>query len=204
MKRLLSNLAAILSLLLCIGVCVLWVRGRGGSDQAAWTYDRWLPDGGAASTQITLSSEKRLWLGIYWGQVGPPNGQLVWGYYLNADQSGGHPRLRFSRAPYHPWEISGLIDPDRGASGWGPLRWSTSSRSRPKDGDDSRSITLGISHWLAALLLAIGPTLRFKTLRRQRRIRRVGLCPKCGYDLRATPDPAGPRLAVCPECGRGG
>ncbi|HYE19566.1 MAG TPA: hypothetical protein VEA69_14030, partial [Tepidisphaeraceae bacterium] len=31
-----------------------------------------------------------------------------------------------------------------------------------------------------------------------------GMYPSCGFDLRATPTPApaGPRLAVCPECGR--
>ena len=39
--------------------------------------------------------------------------------------------------------------------------------------------------------------------RRQMRYRRyfAGLCPICGYDVRATPDPTGPRLPRCPECG---
>lgn len=37
---------------------------------------------------------------------------------------------------------------------------------------------------------------------RRARARRVqGRCRVCGYDVRATPDPAGPLLERCPECG---
>ena len=44
--------------------------------------------------------------------------------------------------------------------------------------------------WLPAMLLAVLPAL---WLRRRRRLK-PGLCPACGYDLRATP-------GRCPECG---
>ncbi len=62
--------------------------------------------------------------------------------------------------------------------------------------------------WLPALLFALLPSQRLYAWalrrRRARRAAREGLCVHCHYDLRATPDPAGPRLAVCPECGRKG
>jgi len=49
--------------------------------------------------------------------------------------------------------------------------------------------------WLPATLTAILPALWiFNPRRRQTRRIRKGLCPSCGYDLRATPD-------RCPECG---
>jgi hypothetical protein len=49
-------------------------------------------------------------------------------------------------------------------------------------------------HWFAALLFAILPTVRLRSILRTRRENRIGLCQHCGYDLRATPD-------RCPECG---
>jgi hypothetical protein len=48
--------------------------------------------------------------------------------------------------------------------------------------------------WALALLLAVLPGLRIAMWDRERRRWRAGLCRRCGYDLRATPD-------RCPECG---
>jgi hypothetical protein len=48
---------------------------------------------------------------------------------------------------------------------------------------------------VAATLLPIARALlAIFRLERRRRLNRVGLCPRCGYDLRGTPD-------GCPECG---
>jgi hypothetical protein len=51
-----------------------------------------------------------------------------------------------------------------------------------------------IPHWFLALLFAILPALRLRSILRTRRQNRIGLCQHCGYDLRASPD-------RCPECG---
>jgi hypothetical protein len=61
---------------------------------------------------------------------------------------------------------------------------------------DSRHTSVYFPCWFACLLTGALPGIWF--LRRQRRRGRVarGLCPLCGYDLRATP-------GLCPECGSG-
>ena len=52
------------------------------------------------------------------------------------------------------------------------------------------------SHWLAAMIFGIPPVAWLVASRRRRKRDRsaLGLCPACGYDLRATP-------GQCPECG---
>jgi hypothetical protein len=156
MKRWFSNLGAATSALLCVAVCVLWVRGRTGFDEVSWTYDRYMSDGGAASNQVYITSDHQLWLNINWGHVGPYNGNLVWGYYINADQSGGRPRLSFRHGSYGAMKTLAFAKANinEGAA-FGALRWQSASRTKAKEGDDFRTIRVGISHWLLGLLLLV-------------------------------------------------
>ena len=65
-------------------------------------------------------------------------------------------------------------------------------------GDDGSMLwNFAVPFWMIATLTLIIPALRGETWRRDRRRRRRqsrGLCPSCGYDLRASPQ-------RCPECG---
>jgi len=61
----------------------------------------------------------------------------------------------------------------------------------------SSLVNLLVPYWMLAIVTAMLPTQRFfawKAVRRARRRKRLGLCPACGYDLRASPQ-------RCPECG---
>jgi hypothetical protein len=55
---------------------------------------------------------------------------------------------------------------------------------------------IGVPLWMPLVLFALTPAARVagRLVRRTRANRQRGLCPACGYDLRATPD-------RCPECG---
>jgi hypothetical protein len=54
---------------------------------------------------------------------------------------------------------------------------------------------IGVPHWFVCLLCLLLPAVWWWRRWRFARARERGLCPKCGYDLRASPD-------RCPECGQ--
>ena len=56
------------------------------------------------------------------------------------------------------------------------------------------AVDVYLKAWLTALIFATTPLIGAYRLVARRRASRAGLCPQCGYDLRATP-------ARCPECG---
>ena len=56
-------------------------------------------------------------------------------------------------------------------------------------------------HWAAAAGTFVLPALWLCGRYRKKRWARPGLCPACGYDLRATPQKGGALLSRCPECG---
>jgi hypothetical protein len=193
------SLCAALSLLLFVVVCVLWIRGLEGGDELTWRHVRWTPDGPAPEDVmpvpehklVRVTSDRRLWLAVQWGAPHPDDDGWL---------SVGNGCSRFHY--YNGWfaesdDPLSQFDPDAGTFGLGPLRWSSvriPAQAAPPYGRNS--YLFGISHWVLALVLLVSPMLWLKRTRRAKRAQRIGLCPKCGYDLRA--HRGGER---CPECG---
>ncbi|MDB5295833.1 MAG: hypothetical protein JWO31_1816 [Phycisphaerales bacterium] len=61
-------------------------------------------------------------------------------------------------------------------------------------GRDRYSALLRLPFWMAAALFAGPPASYLRRARRAAARHSAGLCPACGYDLRASP-------GLCPECG---
>ena len=81
----------------------------------------------------------------------------------------------------------------RNASRWRPDSYVLSGMIRLGAGT-AESRVVSIPLWQLALICAVWPTWHLTRTNRRWRAARPGLCPKCGYDLRASPE-------RCPECG---
>jgi hypothetical protein len=138
-----------------------------------------------------------------------------WFNYGRGQAASNGPGWRWDR--FEGQEYWSDLDGDRS---WGPVRWrSAVDESRPEQDPEALEMigsALGAGRtdirraaslpcWLLALAAGAWPagsaTLWARRRRRLRRLAREECCRRCGYDCRATPDPAGPRLAACPECG---
>jgi hypothetical protein len=180
LARRLFALCAALSLLVCISVGVLWVDGY-----RTVTMYRWVTRDGRDLHERSVLNY---------------NGLLAFrdsAHLLDDDEPGRKYGDYVVRRAQRPDRRGLEREPWDGA--WPPLRNAllpsvvSSSAGRGPFYAISSS-TVAVPAWMPLLATAILPALWIHAWRRQRRTARLGLCPACGYDLRATP-------GRCPECG---
>ena len=174
-RHLLLNAATVASLILCLLAAILWLRCHGTSSDEFELYcfrgfsihslDRAL----FFSTFPDPRSRKTAWLPFI--HLGHDHGEsaAMWSYRVIFEH--GHSAAGF---------------------GYGSVDLKDARAVHPKDR------VLMLAHAYVGILFALLPTARATRALRRRQRRRLrqqaGLCPHCGYDLRATPD-------RCPECG---
>jgi hypothetical protein len=136
-----------------------------------WVRSYWftsaiiLAAGGAYGDRGFVMWSQEGWLHIYWKPSGPLD--VKW-----AEDDQFNPE---------PW-------PNLAATSW---------RVHFRREDDWRGVpyfTLDFAHWHAIILAGVLPAAQLLRWRRGRLRGHTGLCPACGYDLRASP-------SRCPECG---
>jgi 4-amino-4-deoxy-L-arabinose transferase-like glycosyltransferase len=172
MRRKLFTLAAGVSAVLCVGVCVLWVRSYWVGESLSG--ERWERAFRIYSTRGTFGVNV-FWLYNKWGE----------------------PLFRRKPTEYSRWPEP---YPQRSAEDLGAARvvrlpGFTHYTVEPGVGGGNIRLgewTVGVAYVLPAALFVVLPALYVRRLLRARH--GAGRCAACGYDLRATP-------GRCPECG---
>jgi hypothetical protein len=170
----------VLSLALPLAIAAIGIRSRSYGDEFRWTTRR------SVDHEVTIQYGRIQH--AYPDDPPPP---------LAAAAAGGLTHVSYPLEPEQPWSddyrlVSNVSERAGFAHGYA---------SYPTDRDDRAAEGYVIDvyplwpfyaiSWMAPLWML--PSL-VRALRRARR-NRQGQCPRCGYDLRATPD-------SCPECGR--
>jgi hypothetical protein len=139
-----------------------------------------------------------LWVRSYWfvdtltssgatvHSISSHNGLLVW----NSHRRDPFEQALPWRQVYRGRDLSYAWD-RLGGSVWNRLGFGHALGGTPAGNPITQRVA---PHWFLTLLAALPATLVTAVRSRHRRRMRTGLCPTCGYDLRATP-------GRCPECG---
>jgi hypothetical protein len=175
MKRRLFNLAATVSLVLCVATAALWVRSYIVSDTLKWQSR---PDASSAVNSWSVTSDR--------------GGVVARRMRENLAES----RVGFSWTRREPWGYLRYFH--------GPLRFILRGQLfgfayfKNARADSflytSSSSAVFVPYWPLFVLTGLGPLLWLRARVRLRARRRRRQCLSCGYDLRASPD-------RCPECG---
>ena len=174
LRNLMNSLTAV-SLLLCLATVALWVRSY-------WQFDSFYKLNCTLDSCVHMKSVNcdRGVIGINWLASNKSSSgiQKDWTY-----TSKGIPSYRV--AP--------------GATGFG-YRVSNPELRLDRTTILNYAQTILFPLWAVTLVTMILPWI-WAIRRLGRRRRDPGLCPKCGYDLRATPQAGGELVSRCPECG---
>jgi len=202
LSRRVLGFLAVASLIFGVGVGTLWIRSHLSYDTpllvritgptANLKVDFWgviSKDGGIVLERFQSQSNR--WIAMArWSLLPPGRDQALWLRVSSAVSGYATDELAFSTtpAPLRHLGFGAAIRPDRYVT--------LETFEVP--------FALGVPYWFLCLLAAPLPLIWTLRQRRRRRLARrlaAGACANCGYDLRATPDAAGARLATCPECG---
>jgi hypothetical protein len=186
MIRRLLNLLTMLSLVLFVAACVLCARSYYVSERVTWQEDIYHSDAvGRVKNVGVFSSRGLAGIDFTTARDRPPTGGRIRHIITVVDGTAHEPPPPgFSRD--RNWQGPPSSD---GATTWQRLGFRV-DRQPPSFIVDG-SYVIGFPQWVPILVFAVAPGV---FLYRQRHRHSTGLCPSCGYDLRATPD-------RCPECG---
>ncbi|CAN5366503.1 hypothetical protein BH09PLA1_BH09PLA1_34990 [soil metagenome] len=165
----LFTIASAISLFLCVAAISLWVRSY-WFDETITHFPR----------QTSIAAAQPTFDQATWGSARSTRGWLVLERHDRLEGVGYEfyaPRTRaWDYEVSSPASLPAQFAPGRFVRPLAEYSW------------------FALPHWSLTLLFAILPAFAFVRVIRARRAHRLGLCPFCGYDLRATPD-------RCPECG---
>ena len=190
MTRRLLNLLTSTSLLALSVVLCLWVRSAFRADHVAY------------GTAVGRQRHSFITLDLYTGNV-----RLYWAHYRFPPAA----RLRFAAVAQHgrldpswSWTVMRYDDPRHAPRFVPRLHWNLGVPRLWTDHSGPNLWGVGgvsvvtrmaeVPFWTLAAPFAVLPLARVGRNFRAARRTRSGLCPACGYDLRATP-------GRCPECG---
>ncbi len=186
MRRQLFHFAAAVSLLLCIVTVCLWVGSYFRFDHVIHTV---MPRDGANWywRNRTVSSADGGVLFIERGYlVTTPGFADNWAHKVNEWEHAVY--MPWQNAPRPPFPGNHWFDFDRRVN-LTPRGSLTGPEILHID-----ILTVRLPYWLVALVTGVAPAMWLVRRRREARRARKGLCPCCGYDLRASAE-------RCPECG---